>query len=597
METIAIEVLKSAVSEIVKKRLKQRGSNTSEIDFENLVSRHLISSFRWSEDIQFLGLSTPRLVNSNTIRLKITDMPRRFSVRGNRGITMHEDDLIKDDNSYVLLGDPGSGKTTTLKRIVQRLLVSESDSGVYEYMPIVIRLREIENYSFLYVAISDTLKIPYKIEINGDDARYTIQEGKLDDFVYSLINEIRCCLILDGIDEMPASARNKLIDELQIISYDYNIKVIATCRSADFVRFIQGYRVTEIQPLTDDQIVEISSLWLGDATSFVKELGSTPYHDVANRPLLLCTLVYIYQLSEALPDQPSSVYRTLVRLLLTEWSEQRGIIRISQYAGLDNDRKLEFLSHLSYWITVQFKSKSFTTEALEIAYQSLAPRFKLPMGEAGAVAREIESHTGIITKVSDHYEFSHLSLQEFLAANHIVRMPLTKSFYNYIENYPHPAAIAVAISADPALWLAVTLANDEVIRSFNLNSFSSFISRLKLEKPNLIPSYDLGYAVLKLIGYMSTKFSSPNSPIDGYSESSIEELTSIPGIFDSICMLIRISILIEVQGGTGWYIHRSYKNITNEDIDANEPIYLTSYHVHKYLSGIPGIQFKRLKDG
>lgn len=357
-----------------------------------------------------------------------------------------------------------------------------------------------------------------------------------------MLEEIGDVLIIDGLDEISLSSRHEIYKELQSIFYDFNIKTIASCRSGDFNRSIQGYSTVEIETLTEQQIIDIADLWISEPRSFLKSLSESPYADVSNRPLMLCTLIYIYQNSGSLPDQPSSVYRILVRLLLTEWSEQRGIVRESQYAGFDNDRKMDFLSHLAHWLTVQFKSKKFTTEALELAYAHLAPRFKLPIGESHKVAREIESHSGIVVKVSDHYEFSHLYLQEYLAANYIVRKPLTRSFYNYIDNYPHPAAIAVTISSDPTLWLAVVLSDEDVLRLFNRDNFAAFVSRLTIERPNMIPSYDLGFAVAKLIGYMSIKYSKPRSPIDGMSTKTIDALVAIDGVYESIEIFSRNSV-------------------------------------------------------
>lgn len=167
MEVILTEAVKSAVSASIKARLGRDPNSTANIDHTNLITRHIISIYKWSENIQFLGLSQPKLVDSSTVKLRINRLPRRFRPEGSIKKVFNEEDLINSKSSYILLGDPGSGKTTTLKRIVQKLLISDSDDDVDIYVPIVIRLREIAEYTSLPQVIADLLYIPYVLEEKG----------------------------------------------------------------------------------------------------------------------------------------------------------------------------------------------------------------------------------------------------------------------------------------------------------------------------------------------------------------------------------------------------------------------------------------------
>jgi hypothetical protein len=63
---------------------------------------------------------------------------------------------------------------------------------------------------------------------------------------------------------------------------------------------------------------------------------------------------------------------------------------------------------------------------------------------------EVETHTGLILKSGhDRFEFSHKSLQEYLAAEFTVKMPSKPSNMIDLQIMPNELAIATAILAYP----------------------------------------------------------------------------------------------------------------------------------------------------
>jgi hypothetical protein len=85
----------------------------------------------------------------------------------------------------------------------------------------------------------------------------------------------------------------------------------------------------------------------------------------------------------------------------------------------------------------------FDEADLARAYGTIADRYGLPQRQAGLVARELESHTGLIQQVGVDYEYCHLSLQEFLAADSLVRGGRTGWW-----SRPAVGAVAVAVASD-----------------------------------------------------------------------------------------------------------------------------------------------------
>ena len=130
------KVAKSKYNESYKTPPKQ------EIDLE----KHLTYISSWSESVQIFGMARPVQVNNGTVPLKFDEIPRRFKNSQSKVKTLSETDLLNSHFNYLLLGDPGSGKTTTIKRLARKLLMEESSGSedIYQY-PLVVRLRDLES--------------------------------------------------------------------------------------------------------------------------------------------------------------------------------------------------------------------------------------------------------------------------------------------------------------------------------------------------------------------------------------------------------------------------------------------------------------------
>jgi hypothetical protein len=276
--------------------------------------------------------------------------------------------------------------------------------------------------------------------------------------------------------------------------------MIVSCRTGEFSGYIQGFDTVELCELEPDQILLIASKWLYDSEKFIQMLQKLPYKDITNRPLFLTQLIILFKNRGQLPDQPSTIYRKIIDLLLEDWDRQRNIRRLSKYAEFDIPKKVKFLSALSYYLTYKYKTKIFKTDDLIAIYQKIYPAFNLPEKQAENIAKEIETHTGIISESSEGtYEFSHLSIQEYLAANYIVKEPFSDHFFDYLIEYPAPIAIAVCLSSNPSNYLAGFLLKHSGFRKLSNQNYESLINRIIQERPHFEVSVKLGFGLIKLI--------------------------------------------------------------------------------------------------
>src|SRR6185369_1597272 len=216
--------------------------------------------------------------------------------------------------------------------------------------------------------------------------------------------------------------------------------------------------------------------------------------------LLLMQLLYLFKEDGQLPEQPSLIYRKTIRLILKEWDNERSINRISNYSRFDPDIKIDYLSELAYLLTYKIKTKRFSEDHLIDCYSKMYNSYQLPEQDALLVTNEIESHSGIIVKSGhNHFEFSHLSLQEYLCANYLVREPYSDYIAVYVAEYPAPLAIATILASNASKWFASLILRPTVYSAFSHQTIIDFIFRLLLEVPYFKRDIYLGCSMLRII--------------------------------------------------------------------------------------------------
>jgi hypothetical protein len=303
------------------------------------------------------------------------------------------------------------------------------------------------------------------------------------------VDSLAVLLVLDGFDEISsATARDSIIEGIrQLVNHLEASRIMLTSRTGEFNYHIEKMSHFEIHPLTEAQITTFASRWLGASSGekLVSRLRLSPFADTAIRPLTIAHLCAIYERTGSIPEKPKTVYRKIVSLLLEKWDEQRSVKRVSSYGHFDVDRKLEFLAHLSYVLTASLNSTIFTRPNLIKAYERIHETFALPSGEATRVVQELESHTGLFIESGvDTYEFSHKSLQEYLAAEFIVRLPSIPHDSSVLLALPNELAIATSISSRPSEYLAQLALERFPLLHAQLSFIKAFIGRLLLERPD-----------------------------------------------------------------------------------------------------------------
>lgn len=380
--------------------------------------------------------------------------------------TLH--DLVAAHPRLLIVGDPGGGKTTFLRRLAHLAATATLDCtppipGLPDRaVPLLVRLEDYGRRcrSEQRDPCATTLRSFLLEKLVADGAQVAAPVGE------ALWRERRLVLMLDGLDEVPDPDRRKLLADAiaELASSVGDMRILVTCRPAALRAGIDvgaRFEQASIAPLDEDLQAEFVRRWM------VSRHGEDAAAEVAGRllselrsndrlaaelqsPLLLTIVCVLYWEDGQLPTGRAELYKALVALLLAD--RRKGDVFGWRQGAPDAWTRWRAAAEIAYRHRVDGRRRKDGTALIGKALirEAVAAHVTDPV-VAEDLVDFLEQRSGLLEHAGqDHggeplYDTPHRTLIEYLTASHLGGWPTTKA-----------VALLVSRAAD-ADWREVTL--------------------------------------------------------------------------------------------------------------------------------------------
>ena len=228
--------------------------------------------------------------------------------------------------------------------------------------------------------------------------------------------------ILDGWDELSEHKDASVIKRIVYKRVLQKCSIVITSRphaSTELVRYQVLDRQFEIVGLTSNQIRKIIANHFSSkpmSETFLKQMEASGVMQLCYIPLNLAIVLHVYNQQKDFPHTLTELYDIFMK---TTFTHQLNLCHLDSIASLPSDAA-ELYKTLGKLAFDGLKSNSliFSEEDLKSTCSPHpSPAFACHLGLLTAFKCCVS--TGIITK----YQFTHLTIQEFLAAEHLATLP------------------------------------------------------------------------------------------------------------------------------------------------------------------------------
>ncbi|MCH9684953.1 MAG: SUMF1/EgtB/PvdO family nonheme iron enzyme [Deltaproteobacteria bacterium] len=347
-----------------------------------------------------------------------------------------------DRRGLVILGEPGSGKTTHLKRMLLEIWCRGAASlGLPEgTVPVFLPLRTGPD-------LTQGLG-PFIDKQLGHNPHAPAPQGLGE----RLRSRGKVLYLLDGLDEVrDADERAAVIRWLNAaIEAPGEHYFLVTCRFAGYygvanrkpadggVRLSPRFVELHLRSFDDAQVRDFVHRWFaiieppargGDparvrahahAEALLDDLGGEQFqaqrvYALTRNPLLLTALCLVHREAGKLPDSRAALYEECVRVLLARWERAEADHPVRR---LDGGARA-VLQPVARWMHEERDRKHATTKQLEDPLCEAFSAAGIEL-EPGPFLLSIREESGLLMGWGpDEYGFAHLGFQEYLAAEDI----------------------------------------------------------------------------------------------------------------------------------------------------------------------------------
>lgn len=355
--------------------------------------------------------------------------------------------LIRDNPYLVILGDPGSGKSTTLKYISLMFAENETEAQLNlerQWLPI-----------FFPIAAYGQALDKNGVALQNFIPHYLRERHNLPDltplFEHALDNKY-ALVLLDGLDEVRDWETRLVI--LQHVENDFlkrhpDSRFIFTSRIAGYDRARLGppFRHCTVLPFDDDEVRQFAHQWSlafeltnkseaearvpakQRAEALIRDIFATKeVRSLAANPLMITILALIHHQSVRLPERRVELYELCVKALAETWNKFRSESATGRpldiHLGnqrIDERFVVDVLGPVALWM---HETAGGGTVDIRDLRDKIAEYLPAAEGEVPARKRVADDFLRIMTetcgllqeKGENLFGFLHLTFEEYLAS-------------------------------------------------------------------------------------------------------------------------------------------------------------------------------------
>lgn len=356
---------------------------------------------------------------------------------------------LKQDR-LVILGDPGAGKTTFLRRIAYALCNSKLglDAATTaetlgldkESFPVLIRMSELaEHIEGCSKRVQAELHKKTSPAWLADFLAKTSKEqgtGLDRDYFEQVIEDGPATVLLDGLDEVTTREQRECIAELvsEAARCFKSCRFVVTNRPPAFEgkAVLPNFAQVWIDPLEDTAIDGFLRKWC--ETLFVGSERQVQKHfeelltairsrveirRMARNPVMLTALAVVHWHEKRLPEQRADLYESIITWLSRSRERRDGRLPATTCVNRLQELALAMQDHPE-GRQVQV-SRRWAAEQIAGEWSDGSERQRIQIAETFLGEEELDS--GIVVGRGDDIRFWHLTFQEFLAARAIAARP------------------------------------------------------------------------------------------------------------------------------------------------------------------------------
>ncbi|HLO50597.1 MAG TPA: NACHT domain-containing protein [Kamptonema sp.] len=395
-----------------------------------------------------------------------------------------------NQNQYLMvLGEPGSGKSTFLQQVALEALKGEKIGkiGNYTYIPVLIDLKELS---------SRKVKIEKIISEDFSNSNFPIPEQ----LTAKALGKGKLLILLDGLNEVPNNQLKNITFQIKnfVNKYPRN-RFILSCRTALYRYDLTRFRNVLISHFEENQLERFLCNWFhSDAEALnikaltcweaLQKTENSEAKKLAINTLNLSLLCLVYERDRSFPKTRQALYQQVSQILLESGLVDDRIKLNNNEPSFTSEQVRDLLSEIAF---AGFETEKFLFERrslLDIVKHFISNNLKgNPNLDANLVLEAIAIKPGIlVNKKHNLFSFSHPTLQEYLTAQYIYKNGKIQELVtnHLIDERWQPVFLLLAEQmggeADKLL-LQIETAAQKYIKNPKLQALLSWANQLTLE--------------------------------------------------------------------------------------------------------------------